>query len=529
MKPLFEIKPVDREFYESRLRDFLPGRIIDIHTHVWLDVLKTHAPGERDRVVKWPALVARDNSIEDLIETYRLMFPGKEVSALIFASARPGDDIDKLNAYVAEASGRSGFPALIFASPEWSADILEEKIRRGGFAGVKVYLDRAPAYIPEGEIRIFDFLPHHQLEVLNRHGWIAMLHIPRDGRLKDPVNIAQMVEIDNRYPNAKVIIAHVGRAYCNEDVGDAFEALTATDNLRFDIAANTNEQVFRQLIQAVGPKRILFGSDMPILRMRTRRICESGVYVNLVPEGLYGDVSVDKHMRELTGSEADNLTFFMYEEIDAFRRAAEAEGLARTDIEDVFCNNASALIEGAREKEKPRQLCMIWPLERLGTAPSREIPPGYAMRTFRPGDEEAYIAVMRAAGFETWGESHLAHVMARSLPGGIFFLLDEPTGAIVATACALHNPTAGQPFGGEMGWVAVHPDRRSKALGFIVTAAATNRLIEAGYGHVYLLTDDFRLPALKTYLKMGWAPQVALPGMERRWQDVCNKLGFECP
>ena len=136
---------------------------------------------------------------------------------------------------------------------------------------------------------------------------------------------------------------------------------------------------------------------------------------------------------------------------------------------------------------------------------------------------------MRAAGFENWGQSHLAHVMARSLPGGIFFLLDEPTGAIVATACALHNPAAGQPFGGEMGWVAVDPDHRGKALGFIVTAAATNRLIEAGYGHIYLLTDDFRLAALKTYLRLGYVPFLFHPSMERRWRDVCTKLDVSFP
>ena len=38
---------------------------------------------------------------------------------------------------------------------------------------------------------------------------------------------------------------------------------------------------------------------MPILRMRARRICENGIYVNLVPKGLYGDVSGDIHMREV--------------------------------------------------------------------------------------------------------------------------------------------------------------------------------------------------------------------------------------
>ncbi len=136
--------------------------------------------------------------------------------------------------------------------------------------------------------------------------------------------------------------AHAGRAYCQEDVGDAFEVLKDTRNMVFDFAANTNAWVFERLIRAVGPKRVLFGSDLPILRIR--RICEDGTYINLVPEGMYGDVSGDKNMREVANDEAIKLTFFMYEELLAFKRAARATGLTVTDIEDIFYNNAEALL-----------------------------------------------------------------------------------------------------------------------------------------------------------------------------------------
>ena len=77
---LFEVKPYDREVYEKELKDFLPQKILDVHTHVWLDKYLDHkplAPGEVKRTVTWPSLVAADDSIEDLQETYRLMLPGK--------------------------------------------------------------------------------------------------------------------------------------------------------------------------------------------------------------------------------------------------------------------------------------------------------------------------------------------------------------------------------------------------------------------------------------------------------------------
>ena len=77
---LFEVTPYDRRIYEEELKDFLPQKILDVHTHVYLKEFfppKPLAPGEVKRTVTWPSLVAADDSIEDLQETYRLMLPGK--------------------------------------------------------------------------------------------------------------------------------------------------------------------------------------------------------------------------------------------------------------------------------------------------------------------------------------------------------------------------------------------------------------------------------------------------------------------
>ena len=340
----FEVKAIDRDFYAQHLQSFLPPRIIDVHTHVWLERYKSRKI-ETLRAVTWPSRVALDNSIEDLMATYRLMFPGKAVMPLIFGNALSfDDDIHGGNQYVSDCASKYHIPALIFSQPRWSETEFEERTTAGKFLGAKVYLTLSDPRIAEKDIQIYDFLPHHQLKVLDRHGWIVMLHIPRSQRLRDPLNLAQMVEIEKLYPNIKVIIAHVGRAYCPEDIGNAFDALAETRKMVFDISANTCSETFAAAIRAVGPKRILFGSDLPILRMRTRRICESGFYVNLVPKGLYGDVSGDPHLREVEGDAAAQLTFFMYEEIAALRRAAEETSLGSEDIEAIFYSNAARLL-----------------------------------------------------------------------------------------------------------------------------------------------------------------------------------------
>jgi Predicted metal-dependent hydrolase of the TIM-barrel fold len=344
MKQLFEVKQVDIDYYNNYVKDFLPERFLDIHTHVWLDEFKIPNIVVPERTVKWPSMIALDNSIEDLMESFRLMFPDKKPGALIFGQVSEEIDTRKGNEYISKCAKEYRLPSLFVASPDMSAEEFEEGIEKGGFLGCKVYLNYSPHYIPENEIRIFDFLPHHQLKVLDKRGWVVMLHIPRPGRLKDPVNLAQMLEIEEKYPNVKLIIAHVGRAYCKEDIGNAFDILSKTKNMNFDITANTNSYVFEKLLEAVGPGRVLFGSDLPILRMRSRRICENGKYINLVPKGLYGDVSTDSHMREVVGKEAEELTFFMYEEINAFRVAAEKTGLSKEQVKDVFYNNAAKLL-----------------------------------------------------------------------------------------------------------------------------------------------------------------------------------------
>ena len=163
---------------------------------------------------------------------------------------------------------------------------------------------------------------------------VAMLHIPRNGRLKDPVNLAQIEELKHEFPNVRLIIAHIGRAYTRGDVGNAFETLDKLPDLMYDFSANCCEYSITEVIRHAGPKHVMFGTDMPILRMRTHRIEENGTYINL---------------REVSAEEAKKITFFAYEELLAFKRASKTLNLTRQDIEDIMYNNAANMIAGARK------------------------------------------------------------------------------------------------------------------------------------------------------------------------------------
>ncbi len=347
---LFEVTANDHRIWEEELKDFLPEKIIDVHCHIGkpeFNPVVEHKPGEEKRTVTWPSLVAKTYGMPELQETYQLLFPGKNVRALCFSNNGHGEAV---NNYVSEETKKAGFWGLYYSHPTQSGEELEQKIREGGFLGLKSYLDLAPKYIPGNEIRIFDFFPKHQLAKMNELGAIVMLHIPRSGRLKDPVNLEQILEIRREFPNVRLIVAHIGRAYCSCDVGNAFtDYLNKEPETMYDFCANCSEYAITELLKNAGPKHAMFGLDMPILRMRTHRIEENGTYINLVPPGLYGDPSQDPHLREVSPEEAEKITFFAYEELLALKRACTKLGLSKADVEDIMYNNALNLIEGARK------------------------------------------------------------------------------------------------------------------------------------------------------------------------------------
>ena len=125
--PLFEIKDVDRRFYAEKLEKFLPKQIIDIHTHVWRqsDFRKGAARDSAEKIVSWPGRVAQDSPIEELLETYRLMMPGKQVTPLIFPTTPQAGNIAPQNRYAAQCVRRHHVPGLVWSDPKWDAKELE--------------------------------------------------------------------------------------------------------------------------------------------------------------------------------------------------------------------------------------------------------------------------------------------------------------------------------------------------------------------------------------------------------------------
>ncbi|MBM6617177.1 hypothetical protein [Bacillus suaedaesalsae] len=162
-----------------------------------------------------------------------------------------------------------------------------------------------------------------------------------------------------------------------------------------------------------------------------------------------------------------------------------------------------------------KALIMLCPPDLLHTPPKPLVPNGYYERNYREEDRFAYVKLLENEGWNI-NDEQLDDFFTRVLPNGLYFLIDHATEEIVSSAVALHNPKSGYyhfPFGGEIGFVFTPPNHRNKGLGFCATALAT-------------VTNDHRLPALRTYIKLGYKPFLYSPDMGDRWKDVYKSLNI---
>jgi mycothiol synthase len=167
---------------------------------------------------------------------------------------------------------------------------------------------------------------------------------------------------------------------------------------------------------------------------------------------------------------------------------------------------------------------MVWPAQLLNAPPLAQLPRGYALRTYRSGDAPRFYTLMALAGWPGWDDEKLRPWQARVPPASWFLAVHEGSGEVVATAMTLTSEVYHD--GAELGWVACDPAHTGQGLGMVVCAAVTAWSIAAGYRHIHLWTEHYRLPALKTYLKLGYVPFLSTADMPERWRAICAQLSW---
>ncbi len=165
--------------------------------------------------------------------------------------------------------------------------------------------------------------------------------------------------------------------------------------------------------------------------------------------------------------------------------------------------------------------------DNLDNIPKFELPPGYHVRTYRDGDQQAWCDILNESFEDSWTIEKFTEKMLQSYgyrPGRIFFMYygDDP----VATASAWRMKSIGDDTIGYVHWVAVKPAHRGKGLGRAASIVVLEKFREEGCREAVLQTDDYRLPALKTYLNLDFHPLLVDENQRERWRKIFQNLGL---
>ena len=301
---------VDHACWVERLESWLPRQIIDAHTHIANPQLRLAPMTEAMRRQYWVNEVFEPIDAPTAERCYRTVFPNREFTCVAFGVPDLDFDIDGGNAYLQQESPPRGWHSLAVIGPQWTQAKVAALLEAPGVIGVKPYYalvsanrETRDAHL---EASIFDFLPHHILEVVNdRHAWVT-LHVPKAGRLGHPDNIREVREIRRRYPNIVLVIAHLGRCYTEPHAQEALPQFADDPGLFFDTSAVVNPTSHRVALQHLGPRRLLYGSDNPIFYMRGRRQYRDRAYVNRTSYPFH--FNQDREPPEVEA----NYTLFMY-------------------------------------------------------------------------------------------------------------------------------------------------------------------------------------------------------------------------
>lgn len=155
------------------------------------------------------------------------------------------------------------------------------------------------------------------------------------------------------------------------------------------------------------------------------------------------------------------------------------------------------------------------------------IPEGCSIRTFRPGDEKVWGEIMDTGVGTNWTvERVTADLTSRPQfdPQGLFFV--ERDGQTIGSACAW-KPSAEEAEEGVVHMVCVLPKARGLNLGYTVTLAVLHYFRDHGFSFATLNTDDFRVPAVKAYLRLGFEPVYVDGSHHERWEKLFELIGWK--
>ncbi|MCC7490789.1 MAG: GNAT family N-acetyltransferase [Fimbriimonadaceae bacterium] len=167
---------------------------------------------------------------------------------------------------------------------------------------------------------------------------------------------------------------------------------------------------------------------------------------------------------------------------------------------------------------------LVMQRDRLADLPPLPLAGEAVVRCWRPGDEAAWVRLIN----ESFEQRSDVGYFDRRLRDGQFrparVWFATVAGEPLATASAWFVPAWGAAVGA-LHMVGAASTGRGRGLGRLACLAALHQLAAEGRQTAVLSTDDFRLPAIRCYLGLGFIPRIVHDNQPDRWRAVLAALG----
>jgi len=322
--------------------DVLPESIVDAHTHVARcdDVQDLSVELLGHVVSTFPVY-----SLEMAAAAKRVLWPGKQVRSARMAHAVAGYRHAAINEHL-----HSDLPAgdlLIAFGLASSPSDVHRLLSRDGVAALKMYFHSVdPPLRTVGEV-----FPESALRAAQAARVPIVLHLPTSL----PDGLEEVRDVATRYPLLPIILAHVGGhggQTLTPQISAAFRAIAELPTVFMDTAFILDSDLVNAAVQALGPSRILFGSDEPLSLIRATAYAHPRLGPRLYAPGYHWSTD-DGPPAEVT-TRAPTLLHIQI--LEAIIDAVDGD---QQSLQAIFCDNALHLFGRAlgpgRAQNRPDQ------------------------------------------------------------------------------------------------------------------------------------------------------------------------------
>jgi len=326
-----QLTSADERLIREATEGFVPNAVFDIHAHLFHS--RNFAEGKR------PEYLEPDTGygLGAYLEATGRWLPERKVEGLFFGFPSPGNDRASENDWVSsqleEHPEQSLSRKIALVSPEDGADATRALVKERGFIGLKPYGLYA-SVADTRQAHIEDFAPRWMWEICHEIDGVLMLHIMRSKGIADPDNLESIERLCREFPGCRLVLAHVARSFNYRNARAALRKLEPLDNVVVDTSAVTEVEAMRVALDALGPRRVLFGSDYMVSELRGKCFTMGDGFSWIYTDNLPSPAVTMFENSALVGVES----------LLCLREAFEIGGFRGPDARDVFRDNALRLL-----------------------------------------------------------------------------------------------------------------------------------------------------------------------------------------